>query len=77
MKIANIGFLLTIKVLQAVSHPSDWKGVQAGSLASVNQQISNKTAEQRAHYTGEKYLGPLHSLCGGNSVLSSIKCTYK
>lgn len=24
MKIANIGFLLTIEVLQAVSHPSDW-----------------------------------------------------
>lgn len=43
MKIANIGFLLTIEVLQAVSHPSDWKEVQAGSSASVNQQIPTKT----------------------------------
>lgn len=55
MKIANIGFLLTIEVLQAVSHPSDWKEVQAGSSASANQQIPTKTNWAACSFTQEKY----------------------
>lgn len=54
MKIANIGFLLTIEVLQAVSHPSNWKEVQAGSSASVNQQIPTQTNTAVCAFTQEK-----------------------
>jgi len=65
MKIANIGFLLTIKVLQAVSHPSDWKEFQAGSSASVNQQIPTKTNRAVRSFTQEKSsLGHLTAYMG-------------
>lgn len=56
MKIANIGFLLTIEVLQALSHPSDWKKVQAGSSASVKHYIPTKTNRAVCSFTQEKIL---------------------
>lgn len=54
MKIANIGFLLTTEVLQAVSYPSQWKEVQASSSAHVNQQIPTKTIRAVCSFTQEK-----------------------